>query len=105
MNLYLKTFLFACLGGSTSIHADAAVEESEQPEFFAWAKQHSKTYPTDDETMVRLGIWKKNNGEYLYSIIAYMSYGLLVTCVPCIATSNLNIAAYFQLQTRLYRSP
>jgi len=60
MNLSLKIFLFACVGGSSSIQANA-IEESEHPEFFAWAKQHSKTYQSDDETMMRLEIWKKND--------------------------------------------
>ena len=63
MNLSLKIFLLAFVGGFSSIHA-AVVEESEHPEFFAWAKQHSKAYDSDDETLLRLGIWKENNGEY-----------------------------------------
>lgn len=63
MNLSLKIFLLACAGGFSSIHA-AVVEESEHPEFFAWAKQHSKAYDSDDETLLRLGIWKDNNGEH-----------------------------------------
>jgi hypothetical protein len=66
MNLSLPTFLFACLlAGSSSIHADI-VEDSLHSEFFAWSKEHSKTYETEDETKLRLGIWKKNNGEQEY---------------------------------------
>ncbi len=65
MNLSLKIFLLACVGGFSSIQA-AVIEESEYPEFFAWAKQHSKVYDTNDETSLRLGIWKENNGEYFY---------------------------------------
>lgn len=61
MNLSLPTFLFACLlAGSSSIHADI-VEDSLHSEFFAWTKEHSKTYETEDETKLRLGIWKQNN--------------------------------------------
>lgn len=60
MNLSLKIFLLACLGGFSSVDA-AVVEESEHPEFFAWAKQHSRTYKTDDETLLRLKIWNDNN--------------------------------------------
>lgn len=60
MNLFLPTFLLVCLTGSCSIHADA-VEQSVRAEFFAWSKQHSKTYQTEDETKMRLGIWKTNN--------------------------------------------
>lgn len=60
MKLHLKIFLFACLAGSSSIQADV-VDESIHPEFFAWAKEHAKTYENDDETMLRLEIWKKNN--------------------------------------------
>jgi hypothetical protein len=65
MNLSLPTFLLlAFLAGSSSIHADF-VEESAHLEFFAWTKQHSKTYQTEEETMMRLEIWKQNNGEQI----------------------------------------
>jgi hypothetical protein len=65
MNFSLPTFLLlACLAGSSSIHADF-VEENGYVEFFAWTKQHSKTYQTEDETKLRLRIWKQNNGEQI----------------------------------------
>lgn len=65
MNLSLPTFLLlACFARSSSIHADF-VEENAHVEFFAWTKQHSKTYQTEDETKMRLGIWKKNKGEQI----------------------------------------
>jgi len=65
MKLSLKTFIFGCFAGTTSIRADF-VDESVHPEFFAWAKEHSKTYESEDETMLRLKIWKENN-EFIES--------------------------------------
>lgn len=60
MQLSLSTFLYACLAGSVSILA-AALEESEHTEFFAWTEHHSKTYQTEEETKLRLEIWKNND--------------------------------------------
>uniref|UniRef100_A0A7S0XL23 Peptidase C1A papain C-terminal domain-containing protein n=1 Tax=Pseudo-nitzschia delicatissima TaxID=44447 RepID=A0A7S0XL23_9STRA len=65
MKLSLKIFIFACLAGFSSVQADV-VDESVHPEFFAWAKEHSKSYETEEETMMRLEIWKKNN-EFIES--------------------------------------
>jgi len=31
------------------------------PEFFTWMEEHSKMYDTNEETKLRLGIWKGNN--------------------------------------------
>jgi len=71
MKLSLSTVvLFACFAASSSINADAdtdIVKESahnaEHAEFFTWTKHHSKTYQTKEETKLRLGIWKENNGK------------------------------------------
>jgi len=60
MHLSLSTFLFACLAGSASIRA-GYVKESEHAEFFTWTKKHSKTYQTEEETQLRLEIWKIND--------------------------------------------
>jgi len=60
MNIFLPTFLFVCLAISSSIDADA-VDESVHTEFFAWMREYSKTYETEDETKQCLGIWKKNH--------------------------------------------
>mmetsp|Transcript_30331 Transcript_30331/g.65082 ORF Transcript_30331/g.65082 Transcript_30331/m.65082 type:complete len:194 (-) Transcript_30331:9-590(-) len=60
MKICLLTLFFTCLASSPSIHADVA-EERLHTEFFAWSKQHSKTYQTEEETKLRLGIWKENN--------------------------------------------
>ena len=69
MKLSLSTVLFACFAASSSINADI-VEESAHDEFFTWTKHHSKTYQTKEETKLRLGIWKENNGKYCTSTLS-----------------------------------
>ncbi len=71
MKLSLKIFIFACLAGFSSVQADV-VDESVHPEFFAWAKEHSKSYETEEETMMRLEIWKKNNGECVVGGVVFL---------------------------------
>eukprot|EP00536_Pseudo-nitzschia_multiseries_P013605 jgi/Psemu1/261530/estExt_Genewise1Plus.C_5930008 len=59
MKLSLPIFLFASLAAG---YAGADVlNERLHGEFFAWAKQHSKTYDSEEETRLRLGIWKENH--------------------------------------------
>jgi len=60
MKLSLPILLLACFAASSSINADV-VEEITHTEFFTWTRQHSKTYQTEEETKLRLGIWKTNN--------------------------------------------
>ena len=97
MNLSLPTFLFACLALSSSTHADVA-EEIVHAEFLAWTKQHSKTYQTDDETKLRLGIWKQNNGEHLMICDSHVSITFTSLKLIFDEVSNSNIASYSQLQ-------
>ena len=71
MKLFLNIFIFACLAGFSPVQADV-VDESVHPEFFAWAKEHSKSYETEDETMMRLKIWKKNDGECVLCGVVFL---------------------------------
>jgi hypothetical protein len=41
------------------------------PEFFTWMEEHSKTYDTNEETKLRLGIWKENNGTYIIYVTTF----------------------------------
>mmetsp|Transcript_24812 Transcript_24812/g.68387 ORF Transcript_24812/g.68387 Transcript_24812/m.68387 type:complete len:317 (+) Transcript_24812:390-1340(+) len=59
MKLSLQTCIFASLAAGYAI-ADV-LDERLRGEFVVWAKQHAKTYETDEETNLRLGIWKDNN--------------------------------------------
>lgn len=60
MHLFIPTFLLTLMLGFSSTSA-GVVKETEHYEFFAWMKQHSKTYQSEEETKLRLEIWKEND--------------------------------------------
>ena len=37
-------------------------EEYLQSQFFLWTQEHGKMYASEEETQLRLGIWKDNHG-------------------------------------------
>lgn len=93
MNLSFTTFLLASFPASSVAKATGVTDENFHAEFFTWANQHFKTYKSEEETRLRLEIWKNNDGmcknetmEYLCGIVSdgqksFMPKLFVVLCI------------------------
>lgn len=61
MKLSLETFLLACFAASSTSAEVDDFDNRLRGEFFAWTEHHSKTYHSEEESRLRLGIWKENH--------------------------------------------
>lgn len=56
-------------------HEDEDDDLLQEAEFLAWTDQHDKTYDTLEETQLRLGIWRENNGEFFSVSFGFGQFG------------------------------